>query len=158
MNFYLTLKTLHILSSVVLVGTGFGTAFYFFFANRTGSVPVMAAVARLVVRADGWFTTPAVVVQPLTGWGLMTLGGWPWRAPWIMAAVTLYVLAVLCWLPVVGLQIRMARTAAHAHAMGDKPLPAAYWRDARLWQLLGYPAFAAMVLIYGLMVFKPALA
>jgi uncharacterized membrane protein len=156
MNFYLTLKTLHILSSVVLVGTGFGTAFYFFFANRTRSVPVIAAVARLVVRADWWFTTPAVIAQPLTGWGLIALGGWPWRAPWIVAAVALYVLAGLCWLPVVGLQIRLARMAVRAHATGEA-LPPAYWRDARLWQRLGYPAFAAMVVIYGLMVFKPAL-
>jgi uncharacterized membrane protein len=46
--------------------------------------------------------------------------------------------------------------AAHAHATGE-PLPPAYWRDARRWQLLGYPAFVAMVVIYGLMVFKPAL-
>ena len=156
MNFYLTLKTLHILSSVVLVGTGFGTAFYFFFANRTRSTPVIAAVARLVVRADWWFTTPAVIAQPLTGWGLIALGGWSWRAPWIVTAVALYVLAGLCWLPVVGLQIRLARMAAHAHATGEA-LPPAYWRDARLWQRLGYPAFAAMVVIYGLMVFKPAL-
>jgi uncharacterized membrane protein len=155
-NLYLTLKTLHILSSVVLVGTGFGTAFYFFFANRTRSVPVIAAVSRLVVRADWWFTTPAVMAQPLTGWLMMHLAGWPWRTPWIAAAVALYVLAGLCWLPVVGLQIRLARMAAQAHA-ASQPLPPAYWRAARRWQLLGYPAFVAMVLIYCLMVFKPAL-
>ena len=38
MNTYLIVKWLHILSSVVLVGTGFGTAFYLFFANRSGVV------------------------------------------------------------------------------------------------------------------------
>jgi uncharacterized membrane protein len=32
MNTYLVVKALHILSSVLLVGTGFGTAFYLFFA------------------------------------------------------------------------------------------------------------------------------
>ena len=32
MNTYLLLKTLHILSSVLLVGTGLGSAFYMFFA------------------------------------------------------------------------------------------------------------------------------
>ncbi|MDR0479778.1 MAG: DUF2269 domain-containing protein [Burkholderiaceae bacterium] len=156
MNLYLTLKTLHILSSVVLVGTGFGTAFYFFFANRTHSVPVMAAVSRLVVRADWWFTTPAVIAQPLTGFGLIHLGGWPWRAPWIVAAAALYIVACICWVPVVWLQIRLARMAAEAHA-ADKPPSAAYWRDARRWELLGYPAFMAMVAIYFLMVFKTAL-
>jgi uncharacterized membrane protein len=155
MSLYLTLKMLHILSSVVLVGTGFGTAFYFFFANRTRSVPVIAAVARLVVRADWWFTTPAIVVQPLTGVWLMSLAGWPWHTPWIVAAVALYALAGLCWLPVVVLQIRLARLAAEADAAGE-PLPPAYWRMARRWEMLGYPAFVAMLAIYILMVFKPA--
>ena len=37
MNTYLWVKTLHVVSSVVLVGTGFGTADYFYFANRSGS-------------------------------------------------------------------------------------------------------------------------
>jgi len=66
-------------------------------------------------------------------------------------------LAGLCWLPVVSLQVRLARTAAQALA-ADAPLPADYWRDARRWELLGYPAFAAMVVVYFLMVLKPALA
>ena len=64
---YLLLKTIHILSSVVLVGTGFGTAYYLFFANRSGQVVAQAEVARLVVRAHWGFTTPAIIVQPLTG-------------------------------------------------------------------------------------------
>lgn len=63
MSTYLIIKWIHIVSSVVLVGTGFGTAYFFFFANRSGNVQAIAAVARLVVRADWWFTTPAAVVQ-----------------------------------------------------------------------------------------------
>lgn len=55
MNGYTTLKWLHVLSSVVLVGTGFGSAFYFFFINRTRNLAAQAEVARLVVRAD-WFS------------------------------------------------------------------------------------------------------
>jgi uncharacterized membrane protein len=69
--------------------------------------------------------------------------------------VALYVLAGLCWLPVVGLQIRLARTAAQADATRP-PLPPAYWRDARRWEWLGYPAFVAMISTYFLMVLKPA--
>lgn len=64
MNTYLLLKTLHILSSVLLVGTGLGSAFYMFFANRSGSVAAQAVVSRLVVRADWWFTTPASLSSP----------------------------------------------------------------------------------------------
>jgi len=37
------------------------------------------------------------------------------------------------------------------------PLPAAYQQLARRWEALGYPAFIAMLAVYGLMVNKPAL-
>ena len=49
MNTYLIVKWLHIVSSVVLVGTGFGTAFYLFFANRIGNVEAMAVAFFLMV-------------------------------------------------------------------------------------------------------------
>lgn len=155
MNTYLILKTLHIVSSVFLVGTGFGTAFYLFFANRSGSVASIAVVSRLVVRADWWFTTPAVIIQPVTGLLLMKLGGWPITAPWLLATFALFAFAGICWLPVVWLQLRMARTAAAAEAAGQ-PLPQSYWSDARRWEQLGYPAFSAMAVVYFLMVLKPA--
>jgi len=44
MNAYLIVKTLHILSATLMVGTGFGTAFYLFWANRSGSVAAQAVV------------------------------------------------------------------------------------------------------------------
>ena len=152
---YLILKSLHVLSSVVLVGTGFGTAFYLYFANRSGSVEAIAVVSRLVVRADWWFTTPAVVLQPTTGAILIHMGGWPIGSHWILASIALYGLAGGCWLPVVAYQIRMRRLAEAAQAL-SLPLPAEYWRLARRWELLGYPAFAAMAIVYFLMIAKPA--
>jgi uncharacterized membrane protein len=156
MNTYLALKCLHIVSSVLLVGTGFGTAFYLFFTNRQPSLEARVVVARLVVRADLWFTTPAVVVQPLTGIAMVKMAGWPWDSPWLVASIALYALAGACWLPVLWLQLRMARLAEHALATGT-PLPTAYARLQRAWEWLGYPAFAAMLAVYALMVLKPAL-
>lgn len=156
MNTYLLLKTAHIVSSVVLVGTGFGSAFYLFFANRSGDVRAQAVVARLVVRADLWFTMPAVVAQPVTGIALAHMAGWPLTTPWLAWSIALYLLAGACWLPVLWLQLRMARMAQQA-AVQDAALPAGYLRLARWWEGLGYPAFAAMLAVYWLMVNKPAL-
>ena len=119
MNEYLIVKTLHIISATLMVGTGFGTAFYLFFANRSGSVPAQAVVSRLVCRADWWFTTPAVIFQPLSGLWMMWYTGMSWSMGWIVWAVVLYVLAGICWLPVVALQLRMAKTAQAAAARGD---------------------------------------
>jgi uncharacterized membrane protein len=156
MNTYLIVKTLHILSSVLMVGTGLGTAYYLFFTNRLGRVASIADVARLVVRADWWFTTPAVIFQPLSGLWLAYMAGWTWTTPWLLWSIILFVLTGACWLPVVWLQIRLAKIARQA-AERDEILPATYWRYARYWEWLGYPAFIAMLAVYFLMVLKPAL-
>jgi hypothetical protein len=54
MNWYLWVKWLHILSSTILFGTGFGIAFFFVRAQRTGNVAIIASVGRDVVLADGF--------------------------------------------------------------------------------------------------------
>ena len=154
MNLYLTLKWIHILSSVVLVGTGLGSAYYMFFANRSRDLAAQAVVTRLVVQADWWFTTPTVLLQPATGLAMVYLAGFPLSTPWIAASLVLYAVAGLCWLPVVWLQIRMRALAQQAAEAGT-PLAPLYWRYARWWEALGYPAFAAMVVVFYLMVAKP---
>lgn len=156
MTTYLVVKWIHVLSSVVLVGTGFGTAFYMFFANRSGSLEAQAVVSRLVVRADWWFTTPAVLVQPASGLYLAHLAGWPLTTPWLALSIGLFVVTGALWLPVVWLQVRMAAMAAAARA-GSGELPDSYRRHARCWEALGYPAFVAMLAVFYLMVAKPAL-
>ena len=155
MSGYLALKWIHVLSSVVLVGTGFGTAYYLAFANRAGNVPALALVTRLVVRADWWFTTPAVIVQPTTGIWLAHLAGWPLSTPWLAWSIALYLFAGACWLPVLWLQLRMAAMARQALDQ-QSDLPPEYWRCARWWERLGYPAFTAMLVVFYLMVAKPA--
>ena len=154
MNTYLILKWAHILSSVLLVGTGFGSAFYLYFIHRTRDIHAIAEVSRLVVKADYWFTAPAIIIQPLTGLAMVSIAGYPLTQTWLLWTYALYVLAGVCWLPVVWLQIRMAAMAG-AILNSSAPLPARYWQYARYWEWLGYPAFLAMFAIYGLMVFKP---
>lgn len=155
MTAYLLLKWLHVLSSVVLVGTGFGSAYFMFFANRSANPEARALVTRLVVRADWWFTTPAGILQPVSGLALTHRLGLPLTTPWIATALALYLLAGACWLPVVWLQIRMAAMARTA-VRDQTALPARYATYARRWELLGYPAFVAMLAIFYLMVAKPA--
>lgn len=154
MNAYLLLKWVHIVSSMLLVGTGFGSAFYLYFANRTRNVAAIAEVSRLVVRADYWFTAPTVVIQPLSGIALVNLANYSWTEPWLLIVYALFILAGACWLPVVWLQIRMARMASDAAANGAA-LPDLYWSHALLWERLGMVAFPAMLLVYYLMVFRP---
>lgn len=156
MNAYFLLKTLHILSSTLLFGTGLGTAYFMWFTHRGGNVAAIATAARLTVRADLLFTTPAVIAQPLTGVLLMRELGFGFDTPWLQAAIALYLVAGACWLPVVWLQWR-ARELAQAAWRADTPLPAAYHRAMRWWFALGWPAFLAVIATFWLMVAKPAL-
>lgn len=152
---WLLMKWLHVLSSTILFGTGIGTAFYIFFCAQTRDAKVVAAVMRYAVIADWLFTATTVVLQPLTGFYLVHLAGIPLATPWIAWSAALYTIAVLCWLPVVWLQIRMRDLAARAAAAGEA-LPAEFWKLRRVWFGLGVPALLAFLAIFYLMVVKPS--
>jgi uncharacterized membrane protein len=152
---YLFAKWLHVVSSTILFGTGLGTAFYLLVTSRSGDARVVAGVARRVVLADWLFTTPTAILQPLTGAWLVHLAGFAWTSTWIVASIALYVVAGACWLPVVWLQIRMARLAEEAAREG-RPLPPRFRRYRAIWIALGWPAFGAFLAIFWLMVAKPA--
>jgi len=152
---YLVFKWLHILSSTVLFGTGLGSAFYMFFASLTRDSRVVATVVRYVVIADFAFTTPTIILQPATGFYLIHLAGFPLDSTWIVGSIALYFLAGACWLPVVWMQIKM-RDMALAAAGSGGDLPLRYWTFLRWWVALGIVAFLALVVVFYLMVAKPA--
>lgn len=151
---YALIKWVHVVSATLILGTGLGSAFYLFFINRTRNVAAIAPVARYVVIADWLFTTPAVILQPLTGWYLASLAGIPLTSRWILWTFALYLIAGACWLPVVRIQIRM-RDMALAATEPATPLPSLYWYYERVWIVLGVPAFSAMLLAFYLMIAKP---
>ncbi|HZA94742.1 MAG TPA: DUF2269 domain-containing protein [Burkholderiaceae bacterium] len=149
-------KWLHILSSTLLFGTGLGTAFFMFFTNRNGDVRAIAVVTRYVVIADWLFTATTVVFQPLSGLMMMHLAGIPLSARWIWLSFALYFLAGACWLPVVWIQMKLRNLAREAVTTGASTLPRQYWKYERIWVLLGIPAFISLVVVFYLMVAKPA--
>ena len=152
---YLVVKWLHILSSTLLFGTGLGSAFYMFFTSLTRDARVVATVVRYVVIADYAFTTPTIIIQPLTGLYLIHLAGFPLSSTWIAVSIALYFLAGAAWLPVVWMQIKMRDMAAAAAANGAE-LPQRYWTFLKWWVALGIVAFGALVAVFYLMVAKPA--
>ena len=156
MDLYPLLKLVHILSATILFGTGLGTAFFMWRADRSADVAAIAATARTVVLADWLFTLPAIVVQPLTGVWLIVEVGYGFTETWLIAAYLLYLVVGACWLPVVWLQLKMRDLAAAAFA-DDARLPPLYHRYMRIWFALGWPAFVAVVATFYLMVARPDL-
>ena len=104
---YLLVKWVHIVSSTILFGTGIGSAFCLFMANRSKEVPSIYFAARTVVIADFLFTSPAAVVQLLTGLWLLRLTGYSLNDGWVKWGLALYFFAGACWLPVVWMQVEM---------------------------------------------------
>ncbi|MGR9116462.1 MAG: DUF2269 family protein [Gammaproteobacteria bacterium] len=149
---FLVLKLIHILSAIILFGVGLGTVFYKIMADRSGDHAAIAITSRHVVLADWWFTTPTVLIQPLTGFLLAKQLSLPFGDDWLLMTVILYLLAGLCWLPVVYLQIRL-RDLASDSFQKNQPLPARYRYYSQVWLWLGVPAFFAMLFITTLMVF-----
>jgi uncharacterized membrane protein len=148
-------KFIHVLGAAVLFGTGLGIAFFMLMAHRTGHAGVIAVTARFGVLADLLFIATAVVVQPVSGFLLAwSIGLSPFDESWIVVSLLLYGLVGVCWLPVVFIQMRM-RTLAHQAAVNSKPLPDAYHRLFRIWFVLGWPAFAAVIAIFALMTWQP---
>jgi uncharacterized membrane protein len=157
MTEYYVLKFLHVIGATVLLGTGAGIAFFMLLAHRTGDTRVIAGVARIVVIADYVFTTTAVILQPITGVLLARTVGYDLTEGWILASIALYVFTGMFWLPVVWMQSRM-RTLAREAAASDAPLPPQYHRLFRLWFAFGFPAFAAVLLIFWLMIARPEIS
>ena len=151
---YMLYKTIHILSATVLFGTGLGTAFHMWRADRTGDVRVIAAAARQTVLADWLFTMPAVIIQPVSGLLLLFEAGYALNEGWVILSLALYAVTGVCWLPVVWLQIRV-RDMALAALDGGAALPPLYRRYMRIWFALGWPAFLSVIAIFTLMVFRP---
>ena len=147
---YPTVKFIHILSATLLFGTGLGSAFYMFMAYRSDNISAMAATNRIVVTADFIFTAPMVIIQLVTGLYLLNYLGIEWTSPWSLSVLGLYAFVGACWIPVVWLQIWLRNRALQL----QRP-DAQYRCRMKIWMILGFLAFPAVVVLYAFMVYKP---
>lgn len=154
MDPYSLVKAMHIISSAVLFGTGAGIAFFMLMGCHSTDFAARRFAAGMTVNADFLFTLPAAIVQPLTGFWLVWTAGFVWTELWLVISYALYVLAALCWFPVVALQIRMKRMLDD-QTRGQSFDQAAFDRHFRWWFALGWPAFGGLVAVFWLMVAKP---
>jgi uncharacterized membrane protein len=157
MTAYFVLKFLHVIGAAVLLGTGAGIAFFMLAAHLSRNPATIAGTARIVVRADFLFTATAVVVQPVTGVLLVRNVGYSLLDGWIAWSIVLYFFTGAFWLPVVWMQMRM-RDLSAAAVRENRPLPPPYHRLFWWWLAFGFPAFAAALAIFWLMIARPPLA
>jgi uncharacterized membrane protein len=156
MTIYFVIKYLHVLGAIVILGTGSGIAFFMLMAHLSKNADFIARTGAVVVIADTIFTLSAVIAQPITGMELMIVQSISVREHWILAALALYVLAGLFWIPVVLMQVEM-RDLARAAADKSEPLPPRYFALFRRWFIFGIPGFGSVMIILWLMIAKPDL-
>lgn len=150
---YFVLKIVHILSSTVLFGTGIGIAFFMFRSLFIADMNVKYHLVRTTVLADYIFTTPAVIIQPVTGLLLIKVGGYRWDDTCLLMTYGLHVMIGLCWLPVVWIQLQLRNLLAEAIS-NNTLLPSRYHTYFKVWFALGWPAFIGLIGIFYLMVMK----
>jgi len=153
MEYYFTIKMIHILAAVVVAGTGTGIAFFMFMANRSNNIQAIAVTTKHVVLADWIFTFPAVVIQFITGMMLVYILNYSYTSAWFLAVISLFIFIGACWLPVIYLQYRLKRFADQA--IDEGVLSDSFKKTMKLWTILGIPAFASVLVIFWLMIFKP---
>ena len=151
---YLILKYLHVIGSMIILGTGAGIAFFMLMAHRSREATFVARTAGVVVLADFVFTATAVILQPVTGYLLLRETGISLSETWVVASLALYGIAGAFWLPVVWIQMRMRDLAQDAASAGEN-LSATYHRLFRWWLAFGIPGFGSVMLIIWLMIAKP---
>jgi uncharacterized membrane protein len=153
MEYYLTLKLIHILAAVVVTGTGAGIAFFMFMANRSNNPQAIYVTAQHVILGDWVFTTPAVITQIITGVYLMNMQGYSFSAPWFYCVMGLFIFIGVCWLPVLRIQYKLRELAKIS--IDSNQVTPEFKSLMKTWTLLGIPAFTAILAIFWLMVFKP---
>lgn len=151
---YFLIKWLHVIGAAVLFGTGLGIAFFTWMgyrhAMKKDNLALLQGILVITVIADAAFTAVAAVLQPVTGLLLWSFSGASWRSPWLAAVLGLYLLIGACWIPVVVLQMRLRDSAAAANSLDE--LEDGFHAKIQLWFLLGWPAFIAVLLLFGLMI------
>jgi uncharacterized membrane protein len=153
---FFVLKYLHLIGAAVLLGTGAGIAFFMLMAHLSRNPVLVAGVARIVVLADFLFTATAVLLQPITGLWLASIAGYSLAEGWIVVSIALYLVTGAFWLPVVWMQMQMRNLAQEAVQTGAA-LPDRYHRLFWTWFAFGFPAFAAVLAIFWLMMTRPAI-
>ncbi len=151
-------KFVHEVAAAAMFGTWLGTALFMLFAHRSGNTSVVALTARFVVDVEKIVMIAAVTLQPISGFALGFAVGLSLTDEfWVGLSSGLYVLIVAAWLVALRLEFRIRELTREA-VLASIPLPKEYFTQFRRHSALVWPALAATVAVFALMVFQPRLS
>ena len=149
------IKFVHIVAAAAMFGTWLGVALFMRLAHRSGNVSVVALTAQFAVRIEKTVMIAALALQPISGFPLAwAIGYSPLDEFWIALSLAIYAVVVAVWVVVLRIEIRIRDLTKEA-ALAVVPLPKTYPRLYRFYSALVWPALAAMVVLFLLMVWQP---
>ena len=152
---YATLKTLHLIGAVLLIGNVTVSAVWKVFADRTGDVRVMRFSQRLITITDWSLTLSGILLLIGGGYGMLYIGGLsPIGLSWLVYGQILFGVSGAIWLAVlVPAQVRLAR---EAHKLSEATGTTKVYRaDNRLWLIWGVIATVPLIAAMYVMTAKP---
>ncbi len=151
------LRLLHLLGAAVLLGLRLGGGWYLARALRSGEPTVIANVARGGVIAELVLTTPAVLIQLLTGLALADGLGLSLSTPWIAVALGVFIAVGVLWLPLLWIEYRIVALASAAASATNAASPPSMRRWVAWWHVLEWAMLFGVLVLFWLMVYRPAL-
>jgi uncharacterized membrane protein len=150
MELWQAFKVVHILAVIVALGANLT---YLFWMGRASAEPTnLVFVIESVRRLDRKVANPAYIVAALAGIGIVLAGPYGFEAPWIVAAIGLYllvaILGITIYAPAIRTQLDLAQRA---------PTSSAYAAAARRSRTLFFLVTGLVLVIVVLMVTKPSL-
>ena len=139
-DWYPILKLIHIVSATILFGTGIGIALFSLWSHLSNDIRIIAYTFKKTVIADLIFTTPAVIIQPISGLLLVYYQGYDLFETWLSIAY-----------------IQIRNIANFTLNKKLQKLPDQYYKYFYIWFILGWPAFLSLIVIFILMIYKPIL-
>lgn len=145
---YQLLKLIHILSATLMIGTGFGSAFYLFLTYKRSQVSTLKEVLKLVLLADTIFTTPSVIIQLITGVLLSNMMGLTYTN-WFWVVISVSFIVLVLWLRAAFIQVKLKKILEQENEISKK-----FHSLMNVWFYLGVPSFLGSIYLYYLMVYK----
>ena len=153
---YVAFKILHVFAVVVFLGNLITGILWKVSADQTKNPVIIHHTVGGLIRADRWFTIPAVLLILIGGFGSAVVGGLPLiRTRWILAGIILFTISGASYMArVVPIQRRMlavAKAGVDSSSLDWKE----YGALTRSWNVWGSIALVAPLLALIAMIAKP---
>ncbi|BBP80019.1 DUF2269 domain-containing protein [Pseudomonas gingeri NCPPB 3146 = LMG 5327] len=97
METFTALKVLHSVVTVLLLGSALAVAIWFWRGRRRGDATIPGRLLKMPWALAWWLMALCLVVQPVSGWWLVHLGGFPLGQTWLLGSSVLYTVGCLAW-------------------------------------------------------------